>query len=168
MLNAIENFQNYQVIIAGAPSMSIENYKTLLQGKNIPVFFGQTYAILRNSRAAIVTSGTATLETALLNVPQVVCYKAGKITYAIGRHIVKVKFFSLVNIIMNREVVKELLQTDLSSRISAELEQLLNNENYRNEMFGNYQQLRTICGGSGASTRVAQKMTEELETFKKY
>lgn len=166
MLKAVDRFQEYQVIIAGAPSMSMENYQALLQGKNIPVLFGQTYAILRNARAAVVTSGTATLETALLNVPQVVCYKAGKVTYAIGRHIVKVRFFSLVNIIMNREVVKELLQTDLSNRIRAELEELLHNEIYREEMLGNYKQLRTVCGGSGASVRVAQKMTEELRTIK--
>ena len=166
MLKAVEKFPDYQIIIAGAPSMTLDNYKVLLQNKNIPILFGQTYSILKNARAAIVTSGTATLETALLNVPQVVCYKAGTITYAIGRHIVKVKFFSLVNIIMNKEVVKELLQTDLSNRISNELENLLHNEPYRNEMFDNYTQLRTICGGSGASRRVANMMIEELKSLK--
>lgn len=168
MLKAVEKFPQYQVIIAGAPSMNENNYRHLLKGKDIPVLFGQTYDILKNARAAVVTSGTATLETALLNVPQVVCYKASPITYEIGRHIVKVKFFSLVNIIMDQEVVKELLQTDLAQRISRELERLLHDENYRNQMFDNYKQLRTNCGGSGASRRVAKMMMDELNDLKKH
>lgn len=163
MLKAVERFPQYQVIITGAPSMSIENYKAIIKERNIPVVFGKTYAVLKNARAAVVTSGTATLETALLNVPQVVCYKASPITYGIGRHFVKVKFFSLVNIIMGREVVKELLQTELASKIGDELDKLLHNEMYRNEMFNNYQKLKTLCGGSGASRRVAEKMTGELK-----
>jgi lipid-A-disaccharide synthase len=166
MLRAVEKFPQYQVVIAGAPSMSAANYQSILRDKNIPVLFGQTYDILKNARAAVVTSGTATLETALLNVPQVVCYKAGTITYEIGRHIVKVKFFSLVNIIMDQEVVKELLQKDLSRRISEELEKLLHDEQYRSEMFENYKQLRAICGGSGASRRVAEMMMNELKGIK--
>lgn len=166
MLKAVEKFPQYQVIIAGAPSMSLNDYQHIIKDKTIPVLFGQTYALLRNAKAAIVTSGTATLETAILNVPQVVCYKAGAITYAIGRHIVKVKFFSLVNIIMNKEVVKELLQEDLANRISNELDKLLHHEEYRTEMFENYKQLREKCGGSGASKRVAEMMINELNSFK--
>jgi lipid-A-disaccharide synthase len=154
------------VIIAGAPSMSMENYNKILGGKNIPVLFGQTYAILRNARAAMVTSGTATLETAILNVPQVVCYKTSTITFEIGRHFVKVKFFSLVNIIMGKEVVKELLQFNLPQNISTELDKLLHDEKYRNEMFDNYRLLREKCGGSGASRRVAGKMIAELTNIK--
>jgi lipid-A-disaccharide synthase len=163
MLKAVERFPQYQVIITGAPSMSIENYKAIIKERNIPVLFGKTYAVLKNARAAVVTSGTATLETALLNVPQVVCYKASAITYGIGKHFVKVKFFSLVNIIMGLEVVKELLQTDLAPKIGDELDKILHNEMYRNEMFNNYQKLKALCGGSGASRRVAEKMTGELK-----
>jgi lipid-A-disaccharide synthase len=166
MLKATENFPQYQVIIAGAPSMSMENYNKLLKGKNIPVLFGQTYAILRNAKAAVVTSGTATLETAILNVPQVVCYKTSTITFEIGRHFVKVKYFSLVNIIMDKEVVKELLQFKLPQNIGTELDKLLHNDKYRQEMFKNYNLLREKCGGSGASRRVAEKMTEELKKLK--
>lgn len=166
MLSAIERFPQYQIIIAGAPSIDADYYKPILKGKNIPVLFGQTYAILRNAKAAIVTSGTATLETAILNVPQVVCYKTSPITYRIGILIVKVRFFSLVNIIMGKEVVKELLQTNLSNRISEEMDRLLHNASYREEMLNNYNELRTLCGGSGASRRVAQKMITELEGIK--
>lgn len=167
MLRGIEKYSQYQVVIAGAPSMSMDDYNSILNGKNIPVLFGQTYAILKNSRAAAVTSGTATLETAILNVPQVVCYKTSNITYQIGRHIVKVRFFSLVNIIMNKEVVKELLQTQLPLRIGNEMDQLLHNQSYRNTMLSEYNELRRICGGSGASRRVAQMMITELEGLKK-
>jgi lipid-A-disaccharide synthase len=167
MLKAAENFKQYQIVIAGAPSMSMENYNKILNGKSIPVLFGQTYAILRNARAAVVTSGTATLETALLDVPQVVCYKTSKITFAIGKHFVKVKFFSLVNIIMDKEVVKELLQFNLPQDIGTELDKLLHDEKHRKEMFDNYQLLREKCGGSGASRRVAGKMIEELTKMKK-
>lgn len=166
MLKAAESFPQYQVIIAGAPSMSMENYNKILGDKNIPVLFGQTYSILRNARAAVVTSGTATLETAVLNVPQVVCYKTSTITFEIGRHFVKVKFFSLVNIIMDKEVVKELLQFNLPQNISTELDKLLHDEKYRNEMFDNYKLLREKCGGSGASKRVADKMIKELINMK--
>lgn len=167
MLRGIEKYSQYQVVIAGAPSMSMDDYNSILNGKNIPVLCGQTYAILKNSRAAAVTSGTATLETAILNVPQVVCYKTSNITYQIGRHIVKVRFFSLVNIIMNKEVVKELLQTQLPLRIGNEMDQLLHNQSYRNTMLSEYNELRRICGGSGASRRVAQMMITELEGLKK-
>ncbi|NJK95947.1 MAG: hypothetical protein HC905_14450 [Bacteroidales bacterium] len=121
--------------------------------------------MLRNSRAAIVTSGTATLETALLNVPQVVCYKTSHLTYQIGRHFVKIKFFSLVNIIMGKEVVKELLQYNLSENIAIELNLLLHNESRRTKMFNDYQELKTLCGGAGASKRVAEMMLTELNTL---
>lgn len=166
MLKAVENYPQYQVIIAGAPSMSIADYKKIIGNKNVPVLFGKTYAILRNAKVAVVTSGTATLETALLDVPQVVCYKTSAITYNIGRHFVKIKFFSLVNIIMDKEVVKELLQYNLPENISNELDKLLHNENYRKSMLENYSQLRSLCGGAGASRRVAAKMTEELNNLK--
>lgn len=166
MLRAIESFPQYQFVIAGAPSMNVDSYSSILKGKNIPILFGQTYSILRNSKAAIVTSGTATLETALLNVPQVVCYKTGSITYQIARIIVKVRFFSLVNIIMEREVVKELLQFDLPNQISIELDLLLHNEAHRERMFNDYKELKEKCGGAGASMRVAGLMLQELKDLK--
>ncbi len=165
MLKAIQNFPDYQFVIAGAPSIDASYYEPIIGDRKIPVVFNQTYDILRNSLAAIVTSGTATLETALLGTPQVVCYKTSPITYQIGRHIVKVKFFSLVNIIMDKEVVKELFQFELPTRIAAELHLLLHNPEHRNEMINDYEELKRICGGAGASKRVAGIMTEELRNI---
>lgn len=166
MLKAMDSFPQYQFVIAGAPSMDINSYSSILKGKNIPILFGQTYGLLKNSKAAVVTSGTATLETALLNIPQVVCYKTGNFTYQLARLIVKVRFFSLVNIIMEREVVKEFLQHDLPSQISKELYLLLHNEEHRSRVLNDYAELKEKCGGAGASQRVAALMIQELKALK--
>lgn len=165
MLKACEKFPGYQFVIAGAPSIDKSYYSPYLENKSLNVVFGQTYDLLRNSKAAIVTSGTATLETALLGTPQVVCYKTSNITYHIGKFFVHVKFFSLVDIIMDREVVKELLQFDLAGRIASEVDLLLNNGEYRQKMLDSYEELKVKCGGTGASQRVAEKMMQELEVM---
>ena len=112
-----------------------------------------------NSRAAIVTSGTATLETAILNVPQVVCYKTSPLSYFIAKRLIKVPYISLVNLIMDREVVKELIQDDLNtSNLKLELEQIISNAQQRTKMLSEYDELRTVLGDADVSALAADKM----------
>ena len=133
MLLAAKNFSDYQLVVAGAPSFGAAYYEQFFGQIHPLVLFDETYNILSNAMAAIVTSGTATLETALFNVPQVVVYKGHPISIAIGKLIIKLKFISLVNLIINKLVVKELIQEKSSpENIALELDQLLNNETYRN------------------------------------
>ena len=155
MLEAAESFENYQIIIAGAPSISDTFYKQFQFGKAI-LIQNQTYEILQHSQAALVTSGTATLETALFEVPEVVCYKGNSLSYQIAKQLIKVKYISLVNLIMDRVVVKELIQNELHlNSLKSELELLLSNEEYRNGMIKQFQKLKEMLGGTGASQRAA-------------
>ncbi|PJJ80462.1 lipid-A-disaccharide synthase [Mucilaginibacter auburnensis] len=157
MLAVIDQFKGYQFVIAGAPSFNVDYYAPYLQGKRIPIVFNATYDLLSNADAAIVASGTAALETALLNVPQVVVYKGQPLFITIGRLVVKVKFISLVNLIMNRPVVKELIQEDCNPKtIAAELDALLNNTAYRRQMLADYDELDQLMGEPGASAKTAQ------------
>ena len=162
MLKMANQYTDYQFIIAGAPSFTTDNYLPYISGTNVKVLFGQTYDLLKHSFAAIVTSGTATLEAALFKIPQVVVYKMVQLQYDIGKYFIKVKFFSLVNIIMDEEIVKELLQTDLEIRIKAELDMIIYNEDYRNKMIENYDLLQERLGKSGASKRTANAIVEDL------
>ncbi|MEA3316483.1 MAG: lipid-A-disaccharide synthase [Bacteroidota bacterium] len=156
MLDLIPKYKNYQFVIAAAPSIENDYYKKFTKEHDVKLVSNQTYDVLKYSQAALVTSGTATLETALFNVPQVVCYKAGKISYTIAKQFVKIKFISLVNLVMDKEVVKELIQNDMNlNKISEELNKILNKENYRNEMLNNYALLHKKLGGTGTSKRVA-------------
>ena len=127
MLSVEKDFPAYQFVVAGAPSQPIENYKAIA-GNDLKIVENRTYDLLRISHAALVTSGTATLETALLKVPEVVCYKGNALSYEIGKRVVKnIRFISLVNLIMDREVVKELIQYDLTyENIKHELNLILN------------------------------------------
>ncbi len=162
MLSVRSSFPEYQFVIAGAPSQPETFYTHVLNGKKLPVIHNLTYALLFHSEAALVTAGTATLETALLKVPEVVCYKGGKISYFIARSLIKIKFISLVNLIMDREVVKELIQQDLNTnQITKELHKILNPE-FRAEMLQNYKELAQILGGRGASALTAKRMLEYL------
>ncbi len=162
MLQMVDHYPDYQFIIAGAPSFTNENYAPHIEGLNVKVIFNQTYDLLKHAYAAIVTSGTATLETALFNVPQAVVYKMVQIQYDIGKFFIKVKFFSLVNIIMDKEIVKELLQNDLSTKIKSELDRILNDKNYRKQMLENYQLLQERIGETGASRRTAEEIVGDL------
>ena len=156
MLGAAEKFPDHQFVIAGAPSFQKEYYDEYLNGKNIPIVFNATYDLLKNADAAIVASGTATLETALFDVPQVVVYKGNNISISIARMVVKIKFISLVNLIMNKLVVKELIQQDcIPQTIAAELDLIINNNDYRKEMLNNYDELDERMGKSGASAKTA-------------
>ncbi|HTF05163.1 MAG TPA: lipid-A-disaccharide synthase [Bacteroidia bacterium] len=155
MLKAAKEFPQYRFVIGGAPSQTREFYREVIGHDDIEIVFGETYALLRNSYAAVVTSGTATLETALHGVPEVVCYRGSVISYHIAKQLVKVKYISLVNLVMDREIVKELIQDEMNSRsISEELKQLTEG-NKRNVMLAQYEELKTKLGGGGASARVA-------------
>ncbi len=155
MLEAAADFKDYQVVIAGAPSVPASFYEQFIK-RNEKLIQNKTYELLQHTEAALVTSGTATLETALFGVPQVVCYKGNMFSYYIARQLIKVKYISLVNLIMDRVIVKELIQTDLNVRsLQIELHILLNSETYRKEMTGAYIELKKVLGGPGASERAS-------------
>ncbi len=163
MLDALKAFPEYQVVIARAPSLDAEFYAPF-NSENVKMISNETYALLASSQAAVVTSGTATLETALFKIPEVVCYKSSKFSYEIAKRLVKVKYISLVNLIMDREVVKELIQADCNAEaIRNELTKLLNDKDYRRQLMLHYDELETILGGGGASDKVAQAVLLELE-----
>lgn len=164
MLSVMDEFPAYQFVIAGAPSQPKAFYESLLQGKAVPVVSNDTYNLLYHADAALVTSGTATLETALLNVPEVVCYKGNRISYEIGKRLIKhIQFISLVNLIMDQEIVKELIQQELNTQnLSIELSKILT-EPHRSLMFQQYQDLREKLGGEGASHRTAKAIVQDLQ-----
>jgi lipid-A-disaccharide synthase len=163
MLEVIPHFPEYQFIIAGAPGIDPSLYNQYMKGHNTNIVYNQTYDLLKQASAAIVTSGTATLETALMMVPEVVCYKMGSFTYNVGKHFVHIRFFSLVNLIMGKEVVKELLQFNISKCISEELKRILFNKDYRQAMLDNYVELRNILGTPGASGRIGRRVVDLLK-----
>ena len=155
MLSVRSYFPHYQFVIAGAPSLPKEFYEKYVD-ENVHFVSNKTYDLLRCSKAALVTSGTATLETALLNVPEVVCYKSSRISYEIGKLLVKnIKYISLVNLIMDREVVKELIQNDLNTEnLVRELNLILGDN--RQKILNDYDELRQKLGGKGASENAAE------------
>jgi lipid-A-disaccharide synthase len=156
MIAAASNFPDYQAVVAGAPSFTMDYYDQFLKGSGIPVLFNNTYGILNNAAAAMVASGTATLETALFNVPQVVVYKGNPVSIAIARAVVKIRFISLVNLIMDRAIVKELIQQDCNpAMIAAEIDLVLNDQAYRGKMLASYDELDEKMGSPGASAKTA-------------
>lgn len=162
METVAHNFPDYQFVIAGTHALPDDYYYNFLSDRNIPLVFDQTYELLSFSHAAVVASGTATLETALLHIPQVVCYKINKATYTLGKPFFPIKYFSLVNIIMDEDVVKELLQFNLERDITTELSRILHEPGYREKMLAKYKELEEKCGGSGASGRAAQLIVKYL------
>ncbi|NRA12120.1 MAG: lipid-A-disaccharide synthase [Crocinitomicaceae bacterium] len=161
MIEAIKSYPEFQIVIAGAPSLTAEFYASI--DTSVKIVFGETYELMSNSTAAVVTSGTATLETALFKVPEVVCYKGSQISYLIAKQLIKVKYISLVNLIMDEEVVKELIQAECTAEnIKAELDQLISNENYRTTLLNKYDELENILGGGGASKKVAQSLLKTI------
>lgn len=160
MLEAVKDFKEYQIIVAGAPSLDASFYQSFLSGySNVKIVHGQTYDLLSNAEAGVVTSGTATLETALFEVPEVVCYIGSPISYLIAKQLIKIKFISLVNLIMDREVVKELIQKECNPQsIKTELLQLLEGGSKREQMLGDYKKMKEILGGGGASMKIAQSV----------
>ncbi len=160
MMNAMKDKSGYQFVVAGAPSINKNIYEEILKSSEIKVVYGQTYNLISNATVAIVTSGTATLETALLKTPQVVVFKTGLLTYAIGRPLVKLKYFSLVNLILNKQVVLELLQFNLAGRIRHEIDKILSDSVYRNQMHADYDIIDKMLGEHGVSDRFATRMVE--------
>ena len=166
MLEVTKKFPHYEFVVAGSSTLPSSHYESLGQ-HGIKVLFGQTYELMTFAKAGIIKSGTSTLESALLRLPQVVCYKGGGLSFAIGKRLVNVKYISLVNLIMDKPVVKELIQTDLTSaNISAELERLLHDEFYREEMLKEYDELIRQLGGGGASRRIAEYIVKDAKAMK--
>ena len=171
MLEAAKPFVNdYQLVLAGAPSMDLSYYQSYIGG-DVPVkiVFGQTYRLLAQAKVALVTSGTATLETALFRVPQVVCYylAMGKVISFLKKHILKVKYISLVNLVANKEVVRELVADTMTvDNVRSELDALLNDADYRGKMLQEYDRMIKILGPAGASHQAASKMIELLSVRK--
>lgn len=164
MVSVAAGFPDYQFVIAGMDHLPAELYSDIIGTLPVRVINGSTYDLLSVAEAALVTSGTATLEAALFDVPQVVCYRTSPITYTLGKRVIKVRFISLVNLIMDREVVRELIQNDLNqSRLHSELQDILVT-GYRHRIIKrDYNELREILGGRGASERVAEDMLRNLQ-----
>lgn len=156
MLAAVEAYDDYQLIVAGAPNLPESFYKEIAGSQEMHWISNRTYDLLNNSHAGLVTSGTATLETALFKVPQIVCYKGSSISYQIAKRLIKVDYISLVNLISDKEVVKELIQSELTvENIRTELEKILNETEDRKLMLQEYEQMAVLLGGGGASEKVA-------------
>lgn len=162
MLSVIHHYPQYQFVIAGAPGQEASFYEQFIQDKNISFVFNETYALLNIAHAALVTSGTATLETALFRVPQVVLYKGNQISYEIAKRIIKLKYISLVNLIMDDDVVVELIQSDCNAkRIESEFSKIINGKK-REEILLKYDKLICTLGGGGASDYAAEEMIKNF------
>lgn len=166
MLSVTEDFPEYQFVIAGAPGQNREAYEKFLSSKKISLIENKTYDLLQVASAALVTSGTATLETALFKVPQIVCYKGGRLSYEIAKRVIKLEYISLVNLILDRPVVPELIQSDLNTkRLKTELKKILTPE-IRDMMFLDYFELEQKLGGKGASENLANLIYKRVREEK--
>ena len=166
MLSAVKHFPGYQFVLAGVGSMPGSIYDEIIGDLPVKIFIDKTYELLELSEAALVKSGTSTLEAALLNIPQVVCYKGDSLSFAIARVLVKVRFISLVNLIMEKEVVKELVQFLLTEEnLVKELKHILEGGPGRNTMLSEYRALQLKLGPAGASERIAHEMVSQLTDF---
>ena len=169
MLEAAAHFPEFQCIIAGAPNMGIEFYQPFMKGSKVPVLWGKTYEILIHSRVAIVSSGTATLETAILNVPQVVVYQLTPnwLFTPLKKFFLKTKWVSLVNIILNKEAVSELIQSDFTLKnVISELNKIVHDPENEKRMLDDYREMMIKLGEPGASKRAAELMVEKLKAIK--
>lgn len=163
MLKIPGQFAAYQFVIAGAPSQDREFYQTFIKKENVDLVMNSTYDLLSVSTAALVTSGTATLETALFKVPEVVCYKGSRVSYQIAKRIINLNYISLVNLIMDKEVVKELIQNDFTAKkLAAELQKILEDKT-RKRLFRDYDELEQKLGGRGASDKTAELIFEKIK-----
>jgi lipid-A-disaccharide synthase len=164
MLQVMPDFPDHQFVVAGVSTFSPEFYAQFTQGTNIKILYEQTYDLLSHAEAALVTSGTATLETALFNVPQIVCYKTSAVSYAIGKMVIKVKYISLVNLIAGKEVVKELIQDELNPKnISGELQKLLFDKTYRQNQLDGYAEIKQKLGTANTAEQAAKLMVGYLK-----
>ena len=165
-MHALPQYSDHQFLIAGAPARSIGDYSAWLNEENskyIKILFGETQSIIRNAQAGVINSGTASLETALFGTPQVVGYIINPLTYWIAKKIIKVKYISLGNLIVDRLAFKEFIQDDCNAdALVAEIRDLIENKERRQAMVDEYAEIRNLLGGSGASAAVAKAMIEEL------
>jgi lipid-A-disaccharide synthase len=167
MLDVVNDFKEYQFVIAGTTNLPKEAYQMAIN-KNLKVVFNQTYALMHNAHAGIIKSGTSTLESALFRLPQVVCYKGGTVSYSIAKMVVggRVKYIGLPNLILDKPVVKELIQSDLSSKnLKEELTKIISGA-IREEMLKEYDGLIKLLGNSGASKKVAELMYNHIHAKK--
>lgn len=163
MLSVVKDFPEYQFVIAGAPNQDETFYRQFIKEENVHLLLNKTYDLLSVSYAALVTSGTATLETALFKAPEVVCYKGSRISYEIAKRVIQLKYISLVNLILDKEVVTELIQTEFTpKRLKEELTKILD-EYRRAVLFLEYYELEKKLGGKGASRKTAQLLFESLK-----
>ena len=168
MVKATDHFPEYQFVVTGVRNLPDDLYNRIIGNKPVKVVKEKTYEILHISTAALVTSGTATLETALFNVPQVVCFRGDFFSMIIGWIVIKVKFISLVNLIAGYEAVRELIQYSLTEKnLTSELKSILPGGSKREKMLDDYRKVKEILGPSGASGRIAKDMVRELERRKR-
>lgn len=162
MLKAITKYEGFEFVIAGAPTLDESFYKSIIGNQKVKIIYNRTYDLLNNSYAGLVTSGTATLETALFKVPEVVCYKGSAISYQIAKRLVDINFISLVNLIMDKEVVKELIQYEMNvENVRSEFEKIIEGED-RERILNDLENLREKLGGLGASHNTATKMLKSI------
>lgn len=163
-LDLVEKYPEFDFVVAGVGTHSPQFYEQYMENRNVKLIYNQTYPLLNSAYAAVVTSGTATLEAALFNLPEVVCYKANALSFLIGKYLAKVKFISLVNLILNAPVVVELLQKDWNEQsLEKEFRRISFDEDYRIQMQYMFGKLRTILGNAGASANVAKYIIGDLE-----
>ncbi len=164
MIKVLKQFPGYRFVIAGVTSVPSEMYQKHIKGVDVEVLYHQTYDIVRTAKAALVTSGTATLETALIGTPEVVCYKGNPISFFIAKKLVNIQYISLVNLIMDALIVTELIQEEFTQKnLEIELNKLLSDENYLHNLSLQYTILREKLGGPGASKKAASLMYKYLQ-----
>ncbi len=162
MLRVMDYFPDYEFVISGVDNISKQIYEDSIRGKKVKIIYGNTYNLLYMAKAALVTSGTATLETALLHCPQIVCYKTGKIQYSLGKHLIKVPYISLVNLILNKLAVPELIQNKLNTeQLQIHLKTLLHPSEALFNQLLDYKNLSKMVGKAGASDRAAEVILEK-------
>jgi lipid-A-disaccharide synthase len=166
MLNSLQGLKEYQIVIAMAPSIPEEFYRSIVGDKPVTLRGGLTYSILSEAKAALVTSGTATLEAALFKVPEIVCYKGSRISFWIAKRLIKVKYISLVNLILDKPALPELIQDKMNAEnINVALKLILNPGKERNSMLLDFDELEAKLGGAGASERTAKEMFNRLNSL---
>ncbi len=163
MLTLAGEHPEYQFVVAGAPSMPSSLYEQYLQGSDVKIVYNETYALLECAEAGLVTSGTATLEAALFELPQVVLYRTSRLAYSIAKRLIKINFISLVNLIYGKKLVEEVIQNDLAKRARNEFTRILDDQEYRKEMREGYRVLKDGLGKRGVSQRIGQRMNELLK-----
>jgi len=163
MLTLAGEHPDYQFVVAGAPSIDFSIYQQYLEGTDVKIIYNETYALLACAEAGLVNSGTATLEAALFELPQVVLYRTSKLAYSIAKRLIKIKFISLVNLIYGKKLVEEVVQKDMTKRTRKEFNRILNDDSYRKEMQEGYKVLKGTLGERGVSQRIGVRIIELLK-----